>query len=277
MTAPETRIETLGKRPLRIGVWKPRRTSDLPPLVMIGGIGLNMELLSPMASRLGDRLILTLEPPGIGGSPDTWRPYTPWGAASWIADLLDLHGIGEADVLGFSWGGAIAQQFAIQHKRRVRRLALAGIGAGWPILPGQVSILSWLTDPHWLRQLRADPRRAAFIGISEADRQALNAEFLARLKLPRTRGYLFQLGALTGWSSALALPFLNRPVLVMMGSQDQVVPLANGKFLSALIPGAQLHVVKGAGHLFMFSHIEVVAAHLRRFLGSDKQAQTRAA
>lgn len=63
----------------------------------------------------------------------------------------------------------------------------------------------------------------------------------------------------------------------MMGADDQVVPLANGQFLSALIPGARLRVIPQAGHLFMFSHVEVVAAHLRGFLGSDKQGATRAA
>ena len=171
MRAAEQRIETLGRRRLHTGIWR-ACASPARPLVILNGIGLNMDVLGPLAAALDDRTILAMDPPGIGGSPDGWLPYTPWMAANWIAGLLDRHGIAEADVFGFSWGGAIAQQFAIQHKRRVGKLVLAGIGAGWPMVPGQASVISWLTDPDWMRQLRADPRRAAFAGIGEADRRA---------------------------------------------------------------------------------------------------------
>lgn len=276
MANPRYRIETLGRRALCIGIWNEEAGGGLPPLLICNGLGMNMGVLAPLAARLSDRMVISFDPPGVGHSPDPWLPYTPWNVANWIAALLDRLGIGKADVLGFSWGGAIAQQFALQHKRRINRLALAAIGPGWPMIPGQPSTLSFLTDPDWVRQLRADPRRLAFLGIGEADRRALTGSFLKRLKLPRTRGYVFQMGALAGWSSALTLPLLDRPVLVLMGSEDQVVPVANGRLLCALIPGAHLQVIGGGGHLFMFSHAAECVRHLRGFLGSDKQGVRRA-
>lgn len=277
MNTPDHRLVKLGRREIGIGVWNGDSASRFPPLVVCNGIGMNMEVITPLAAMLGNRTIIAFDPPGVGRSADPWLPYTAGMVANWIAGMLDELEIPEADLFGFSWGGAIAQQFAIQHKRRVRRLALAAIGPGWPVIPGQASILSYLTDPAWIGQLRENPRRAAFIGIGEADRKALTPDFLARLTLPGARGYFFQMAALAGWTSALALPFLDRPVMVVAGSEDQVVPAANSRMLAAIVPGARLEIIDHAGHLLMFSHAEQVAALLRSFLGSDKQGERHAA
>jgi pimeloyl-ACP methyl ester carboxylesterase len=277
MIMPDHRLVKLGRREIGVGLWEGDGDPSLTPLLMCNGIGMNMEVLAPLAALLGGRRIIAFDPPGIGKSPDPWLPYTAGSVANWIADILDELEVPEADLLGFSWGGAIAQQFAIQHKRRVRKLALAAIGPGWPVIPGQASVLSYLTDPGWIGQLRENPRRAAFIGIGEADRLALTPDFLSRLKLPRMRGYFFQMSALAAWTSALALPLLDRPVMVMAGSEDQVVPVANARLLAALVPRARLEILDGAGHLLMFSHAEQVAALLRSFLASDKQVPKHAA
>lgn len=270
----------LGQRSLNVGVWENPAASpqnSQPPVVICNGLGINMDVLSPLAGLLDRRTVLAIDPPGIGRSPEPWLPYSAGMAAGWIAQLLDQMQIEQADLLGFSWGGAIAQQFAIQHKCRLRRLAVAAIGPGWPMIPGKASILSGLTDPAWLGQLRDDPRRAAFLGIGKADAKALTADFLERLILPRPRGYFFQMAALAGWTSALALPLLDRPVLVVAGENDEVVPPANARLLAALVPHARLEIVKGAGHLLMFSHPEEFSSLLRSFLASDKHEMESAA
>ncbi len=244
---------------------------------MFNGIGMNMEVLAPLAAQLAERPVLMFDAPGIGDSPEPLVPYTVGMAAAWGAQLLDRFAIEKADVLGFSWGGAIAQQMAIRHGRKVNRLVVAAIGPGLPMAPGKPAILTHLADPHWLRDLREHPKRVAFLGLGGSDRAVLTGAFLKRLKLPGTRGYLYQFGALCGWSSALALPFLNKPTLVVMGEDDQIVPLANGRLLAALIPGARLEAISGAGHLLMFSHQPEFLRLLREFLGSDKELHKRAA
>jgi pimeloyl-ACP methyl ester carboxylesterase len=73
--------------------------------------------------------------------------------------------------------------------------------------------------------------------------------------------------AMMGWTSAPFLPFLKTPTLIMMGGDDQIVPLANGKFLNFLIPNSELFVIEDGGHLFMLSHTDETIGAIREFLG----------
>jgi pimeloyl-ACP methyl ester carboxylesterase len=270
-------MEDIGRRRIRVGRWNWHLVGSRTPLLVLNGIGMNMEVLAPLAEGLAERPVLMFDAPGIGGSPEPLVPYTAGMAAGWGVELLDRFGIDKTDLLGFSWGGAIAQQMALRHGRRVGRLIVSAIGPGLPMVPGKPAILTHLADPHWLRDLREHPKRVAFFGLGGSDRTVLTREFLKRLILPGTRGYLYQFGALCGWSGTLALPFLNKPTLVVMGEDDQIVPLANGRLLAALIPGARLEVIEGAGHLLMFSHQQEFLRLLREFLSSDKLLQMRAA
>jgi pimeloyl-ACP methyl ester carboxylesterase len=54
--------------------------------------------------------------------------------------------------------------------------------------------------------------------------------------------------------------------LIMMGGDDQIVPLANGKFLDFLIPNSELFVIADGGHLFLLSHVEESIAAILEFL-----------
>jgi pimeloyl-ACP methyl ester carboxylesterase len=100
---------------------------------------------------------------------------------------------------------------------------------------------------------------------------------IGRLRPPSQRGYLYQLAAMAGWTSAFFLPFLKTPTLVLMGESDRIVPLVNGRFLARLIPNAQLETVPG-GHLFMVSRPAETFPVIRRFLaGADQQPLATAA
>ena len=79
-----------------------------------------------------------------------------------------------------------------------------------------------------------------------------------------------------GWTSAPFLPFMKAPTLIMMGGDDQIVPVANGKFLSFLIPDSELLVIEDGGHLFLLSHVEESIAAIRGFLDNRAEAQKAA-
>ncbi|WP_051807413.1 alpha/beta fold hydrolase [Actinoplanes subtropicus] len=83
---------------------------------------------------------------------------------------------------------------------------------------------------------------------------------------PSTAGYLAQLNAIGGWTSLPWLRRLPQPTLVIAGDDDPIVPLANGRLLSRLIPGARLHVVPGGGHLFLLERSAETAAAVADFL-----------
>ena len=92
-----------------------------PPLLLLNGLGANIELALPFIDALDAPSVITYDVPGVGGSPTPPSPYRPSNIARLTAELLDHLCFEEADVLGVSWGGAIAQQFAFQHSSRCRR------------------------------------------------------------------------------------------------------------------------------------------------------------
>ena len=99
---------------------------------------------------------------------------------------------------------------------------------------------------------------------------------IGRLTPPTRRGYIYQLLAMVGWTSAPALPFLKKPVLIMMGDEDAIVPLINGRFLHTLIPGSELEIFEGGGHLFLLSHREQSVSCMRAFLDrADRRESQR--
>ena len=69
-----------------------------------------------------------------------------------------------------------------------------------------------------------------------------------------------------GWTSLPALPFMRKDTLIMMGDDDQIVPLINGKILASMIPNSRLEVFEGGGHLFLLTHADEAVASLRTFL-----------
>jgi len=83
---------------------------------------------------------------------------------------------------------------------------------------------------------------------------------------PSPRGYLYQLLALTGWSSLPVLPLLRQRVLVLNGDDDRAVPLVNSRIMSRLLRDAELAVVPGGGHLMLFDRTAEVVDLVEAFL-----------
>ena len=100
---------------------------------------------------------------------------------------------------------------------------------------------------------------------------------ISRITPPSKTGYFYQLIAMLGWTSAPFLPFMQKETLIMMGGDDQIVPLANGKFLNMLIPNSELFVIADGGHLFMLSHTEQSIAAIRTFLDNGLQQAAKKA
>jgi len=108
---------------LRVAHWSAARGARRRPLLFFNGIGANLELALGLGDMMPDREILTFDMPGIGESEPPTFPYLPWQMARVARILCDRHGWDELDVMGVSWGGAMAQQFAIQYRKRAPPLA----------------------------------------------------------------------------------------------------------------------------------------------------------
>lgn len=262
---PVYRDIRVGSNILRTAVWEGKGPGR--PLFFFNGIGANIELIAPLAEELPNRDIITFDAPGVGGSPAAALPYRPWQFARMAAGILDELGYNEVDVMGVSWGGAMAQQFAFQYGSRVNRLILAATSAGFLMVPGKPAALAKLAHPR--RYMNADYMMQQFETLygDEADGAGDHAN---RLRAPTLRGYLYQLLAGMGWTSVPFLPFLRVDTLVLAGENDQIVPKVNGRFLASLIPGARLEIVPG-GHLFLVSRAREVIPLIRDFLDEEPE------
>ena len=260
------RLENVGGRKLRVATWRLDKPSKNPPVLFFNGIGANIEAVAPLAEALPERPFIMFDMPGVGGSPDPVVPYNTVTMAWTTTQLLDQLGVDQVDVMGVSWGGAMAQHFALQHPGRTRRLILAATSAGMLMVPGNPSSLSKLADPR--RYIDAAFMEEHFQTLyGGALGKAVNKmEHIHRLKPPSPRGDFYQLLAMLGWTSAPALPFMRKKTLIMMGDEDHIVPLANGWFLDKLIPDSELLVLRGGGHLFLLSHSDDCVEAINRFL-----------
>ena len=269
---------SVGGRKLRVATWRLDQPSEHLPLLFFNGIGANIEAVAPLAEALPERPFIMFDMPGIGGSPEPVVPYNPVTMAWTTTQLLDRLGVDEVDVMGVSWGGAMAQHFAIQHPGRTRRLILAATTPGMIMVPGNPSSLSKM----------ADPRRYIDAAFMEEHFQTLyggalgkavdKMEHIHRLKPPTPRGYFYQLLAMIGWTSAPVLPFMRKKTLILMGDEDHIVPLTNGWLLDKLIPNSELVVLRGGGHLFLLSHSDECVAEIHRFLeGAEESGLSEAA
>jgi poly(3-hydroxyalkanoate) depolymerase len=267
------RVLTVGGRALRVAV----REGDpgRPPLLLCNGLGAKLELFQPFVDALDPRRgVIRFDMPGIGGSPAPVVPYHLAASASLLSGLLDRLGCGQADVLGISWGGGLAQQFALSRPDRVRRLVLVATGPGALMVPGHPRVLLRMLTPRRHR----DPGYAARIAGELYGGRAREDPVLARNLLHATarmspaRGYYYQLLAAVGWTSLPLLARLRPPTLILAGDDDPVVPLVNARIMHRLIPRSQLHVYHG-GHLDLATDPGRLAAAVEAFLDAELTAE----
>lgn len=274
---PEFTMETIDGRTLRVGHWRAQlKKGQKPahlPILFFNGIGANIEAVAPLAELLSDRDFVTFDMPGVGGSPDPVIPYNAILMSRIAALLLDRLNMPMVDVMGVSWGGAMAQQFALQNGDRVNRLILKATSAGMIMVPGNPAALAKMADPR--RYTDPDFMDRHFRTLYGGDDGGKGGH-ISRITPPSKTGYFYQLLAMIGWTSAPFLPFMRKETLIMMGSDDQIVPLANGKFLNMLIPNSRLHVVEGGGHLFMLSHVDESIGVIREFLDNGLEQKAAA-
>jgi poly(3-hydroxyalkanoate) depolymerase len=273
----EVELVRLGGRTIRAARWRAHPKSGQKPkrpLLFFNGIGANIELMTPLADWFPERDILTFDMPGVGHSPSPVLPYRPWMMARFTAKLLEKYHYDVVDVMGVSWGGGMAQQFAFQHPRRVGKVVLAATSAGMVMVPGDVASLSKMAHPR--RYMDPDYLKRNFQELYGGETDG-SGDHVERIKSPSRIGYLYQLAAMAGWTSAYWLPFLRQKTLILMGDKDRIVPLINGRILHTLIPRARLEVVPGGGHLFLVSRARDVAPVISTFLDEpDAPASLRA-
>jgi len=207
-------------------------------------------------------------PEGIDYTMDTWVQQA--------LDLLDALDLPQADVVGNSFGGALALALAIRHPKRVRRLVLMGsVGVPFEITPGLDAVWGYtpsLANMRALLDIFAYSRalvtdELARLRYEASIRPGFQASFAAMFPAPRQRW----VDAMA--SSEAAIRALPHQTLVVHGREDQVIPLANSLTLADWIPRAQLHVFGQCGHWTQIEHAARFTRLVANFLaeaGADE-------
>jgi 3-oxoadipate enol-lactonase len=240
------------------------------PLLLIQGMsGTHLAWGEPFLSRLeADFDCVVFDNRGIGNSAEVSEPFTIADLAADALAVMDAAGLETAHVLGISMGGMTAQQLALAAPDRLRTLTL---GCTYP--GGEGSSLIAPED--------AGPLLEAF-GSGEIDRvfkaayevnlspdfraeESHYADFTAMAgALPSRQATVqLQIQAIGGHDVQARLAEIAAPTLVIHGTADKMIPVANGELIASLIPGARLEIFDDVGHMFWWEQPERSAELLR--------------
>lgn len=238
------------------------------PLLLVHGLMVTGEMFEPVIDHFAARhRVIVPDLRGHGRSRRLPPPYTAEQLASDLARLLDHLGIHSATVLGYSQGGAIAQQLVLDHPERCNRLVLACTYAFNMATPRE-----WI-EGHAARLLirLLGLKRLAKLAVSQSMLQvdAKRADWLANIMASQDRGLM-----LTAWNETMAfdsrkyLAEIQCPTLIIAGSNDTGVPIHHARMLHAGIPGSQLVVINGADHALIWTHTDEFLRVTDEFLKS---------
>jgi pimeloyl-ACP methyl ester carboxylesterase len=249
---------------------KVHRRGAGPPLVMLNGIGGHVGMWEPLARELaGTRTLVMFDAPGSGSSALIRRPSRMSGLAELVVGVLDGLGLDRVDLLGYSWGGALAQQVARDAHRRIRRLVLVATVPGVGGMPPSLRVAATILSP---RRFTTPARSRAAAGLLYGgDYRPDSPVRGTALRVwneqpPSALGYGQQLLAIAGWTSLPWLHLLRPRTLVISGDDDPLVPVLNARLLAGLIRRSRLPLVPGGGHLWLLDHAPESARVIEEFL-----------
>jgi pimeloyl-ACP methyl ester carboxylesterase len=250
------------------------------PVLLINGLGANVAMWTPLLEQLGKFQVISFDAPGTGKSQAPLLPYTVSRIADVAVHVLDELGLERADVLGYSLGGGVAQQLALDHPERVRRLVLVSTSCGAGAIPGSMLALMAVVTParHYVKSGYKVALKMVNLAPAEKDSTYLKEQTANwhHGAPPSVRGYSLQITAFSMFNS---LPWLHRvkhPTLVLSGTDDRLVPMANSAVLAAYLPNARLSVFERWGHYLLHDTASGAGAVVADFLGADAHTASQA-
>jgi pimeloyl-ACP methyl ester carboxylesterase len=238
-----------------------------PPLLLVHGLMVTGEMFEPVIEHFAARhRVIVPDLRGHGQSRALPPPFTAAQLASDLSRLFAHLGIDSAAVLGYSQGGAIAQQFALTDTKRCNRLVLG---------------CTYAHNMATLREKLEGHLFPLFVQLFGLKRMAkivfsLGAKHLSKERADWLVGIMAdqdQKLMMSAWREAMAFDSRRRlgeikcPTLVVAGSNDQAVPIHHAKMLHDGIAGSQLVVIDGADHALIWTHPDEFVRVTDEFLG----------
>jgi 3-oxoadipate enol-lactonase len=249
------------------------RSGSGPPLFMIMGLSGTYSHWDARFLELlrRDFEIIIYDHRGVGASSPLRAPFTIADLAQDAAALMSALETEEAHLLGFSMGGMVAQELALRRPELLLTLTLASTYCGGiDSQPARQATLQRLAEPVLSGDRERMIQVAWEVNVSPAfaaDTDA-HARFVEIGRERRVAAAVVaeQLRAIGAHDTSERLSSLALPTLVIHGTADEMVPVENARVIAALIPGAELELLEGAGHLFFWEDPEraarLVASHV---------------
>lgn len=246
---------------------------DQRPLVLINGIGAGNDNWGEFPRALGRRCVLA----DVSATEFSNKSPSISGYSNSLVHALRQLGYGKVDMLGLSWGGAVAQETAIRHSNQIGNLVLVATLPGWTSIPPKHSAQRALlskdrSSPHFKNNvgniyggdIRQNPELAEAVGIVRA---------------VNTSAYEHQLDAITTWwNHCLGRTMLIRQrTLIMGGKDDPIARPINSRLMAAAIPNSRLYMIgkdEGGGHLFLHTRPQKSAFIINQFLDHPDMAKS---
>jgi 3-oxoadipate enol-lactonase len=242
------------------------------PLVLIMGIGGDLQGWALQVPALSKHFrVITYDNRGAGRSSAPDKPYSIAGMADDLGALLDEIGVAKANVLGFSMGGYIAQEFALKYPARLDKLILLATAPNIDGF-GRAVIKNWVNIRRSNMSREQQARYAAqFLyspGLLDDDarfeRSIQNS--LSNLYPQQDHAFIRQAQAVLNFDARDRLGNLKAQTLIAVGKDDILVPPRNSERLAKLLPNATMKVLDGA-HLGPMEYPNEYNAAFLEFLG----------
>jgi pimeloyl-ACP methyl ester carboxylesterase len=262
-----------------------------PALLLIHGVGANSAVWEPVHAKLAQRF--TVIAPDLLGHGESDKPHADYSLAAFangMRDLLAALGIDRVTVVGHSYGGGVAMQFAYQHPQLVERIVLVSTGGvakdvslalRLAALPMGSEALAMLRLPGALPAMRLFGRAVGTVlGSTRFGRDAADVVgLLEDLQKPSAlSAFARTLRGVVDWRgqfvTMLDRSYLMQPVPVQLiwGEEDLVIPVDHARIAHAAVPDSRLEIFENSGHLPFRDHPDRFVEVVERFIDSTQPA-----
>lgn len=245
---------------------------DGAPVVLIPGFAAGRWIWFKQTADLSrDFRVIIFDPRGVSASDKPEGPQTISLLAGDVAHLLETIGVESAHIVGASFGGFVAQEFALKYPAMTRKLVLCCTSFGGPnhVAPSTDTLAALAST----KGLNSEERMRANLLLAFTPeyvrREVSEVDRIVRLRATNEvpeHIYLSQLQAAMSFNAESRLDQITSPTLVLTGDADVIVPVQNSRNLAAMIPGAELKIVAGGSHTFFIEQADQFNRIITEFL-----------
>ena len=262
-----------------------------PALLLIHGVGDNSKSWEPVHANLAQRF--TVIAPDLLGHGESDKPHADYSLpafANGMRDLLAVLGIDRVTVVGHSFGGGVAMQFAYQYPQLVERIVLVSAGGVAKDVSLALRLAAMPMGAEALGVLRAPGVMPAIRRLGRAVQTVLGSTKVGRDAadvVDLLEGFLDPAG-LAAFAATLRsvvdargqyVTMLDRsylvksvPVQIIWGEDDLIIPVEHAHTAHAAMPGSRMEIFEDSGHMPFHDHPDRFVEVIERFVDSTRPA-----